>query len=158
MVIATGLFLWHGDSLAVTDKIFGSWSLVCTKHCTISQVTSRDPEGRKVIMGVSVYFQPGKTKANMDIRISPEVVEQAGIGIKVDDYPSFKLSMSKCDVRVCLASGFLDEPLLTQLKSGKLATIALVRKNSKLMHIPLSLSGFQPAFSELQREHIRKPK
>ncbi len=109
-------------------------------------------------MGVSVYFQPGKTKANMDIRISPEVVEQAGIGIKVDDFPSFKLSMSKCDVRVCLASGFLDEPLLTQLKSGKLATIALVRKNAKLMHIPLSLSGFQAAFSELQREHIRKPK
>lgn len=146
-----------GHSEAITDKVFGSWSLVCSQHCTLSQATALDPAGRNVVMGVSVYFPREGNKAKIDIRITPDAIEKDGIGIKVDAHPSLRLSMSKCDIRVCLASGFLDEPLLKQMKSGTLAKVAFSRKSQKQILFPLSLVGFQKAFSELEREHHRQP-
>jgi len=135
---------------AFTEKIFGSWSLVCTETCALSQVTATDPEGRKVVLGVSVYFPPLATMATIDFRISSAAKSEGGIGLKVDDFPSFKLPISRCDERVCQASGYLKEPLLSQFISGKLAKIAFLLEDSKQMILPFSLIQFKEAYSELK--------
>ncbi|MDH5563975.1 MAG: invasion associated locus B family protein [Nitrospirota bacterium] len=135
---------------AFTEKIFGSWSLVCTETCALSQVTATDPEGRKVVLGVSVYFPPSSTVATIDFRFSSTAKTEGGMGLKVDDFPSFKLPISHCDERVCLASGYVEEPLLSQFMSGTLAKIAVLLEDSKQMILPFSLIKFKEAYSELK--------
>ncbi len=139
-----------GNVKAFQEKVFGSWSLICTEGCALSQVTTTDPKGTKVLMGVSVYFPPKATVATIDFRMSPSAKQKVGIGLKVDNFPDFRLPFSRCDDRVCLASGFLDEPLLSQFKSGTFAKVAFVLGDSKQMILPLSLAEFSTAFSELK--------
>ena len=134
---------------AFTDKIFGSWSLVCSESCALSQVTATDPEGRKVVLGVSVYFPPLASVATIDFRISSAAKIDGGVGLKVDDFPSFKLPISRCDEHVCLARGHLQDPILSQFMSGKLAKIAFLLGDSKQMILPFSLIKFKDAYSEL---------
>lgn len=151
------LFLPIEKAHAFTDKIFGSWSLVCSESCALSQVTAIDPEGRKVVLGVSVYFPPLATVATIDFRISAAAKSESGIGLKIDAFPSFKLPISRCDEHVCLASGHLQEPLLSQFMSGKLAKIAFLLENSKQMILPFSLIKFKEAYAELKMMKSGQP-
>ena len=120
-------------------------------------MTATDPEGRKVVLGISVYFPPLATVATIDFRISSAANAEGGIGLKVDDFPSFKLPISRCDERVCQASGYLKEPLLSQLMAGKLAKIAFLLEDSKQMILPFSLIKFKDAYSELTMMESSRP-
>ena len=115
---------------AEEDRIFGSWRLICTvseetgrEYCTISQKISVDPEGQKVVMGVSVHYPPDSPVAIIDLRMAARAIPEAGIAFKVDDNESFKLKMKNCSEHTCLASGRLWKGILKQLKSGRIAQV-----------------------------------
>lgn len=140
----------------LTAETFGSWSLICPEKidkktpCQISQIVANDPEGRKVLLGVSVYFAGSPKRPMIDFRLSSIASQTAGIGLKIDNGDEFRLPINECNNQICIATGFLDETMLTRFNKGALCQLAYLLPDRKQMTVPVSLKGFEEAFSKLK--------
>ncbi len=154
------LVLISSDSIAQESKlhsnlIFGDWSLICPDKgedksaCFISQSVATDPKGQKVLLGISVSFVGTPNVPRIDFRLTPTAVAEAGIGLKIDNGDEFRLPISECDKRICVASGLLDKNMLARLKNGTFCQLAYILPGGKQMTLPVSLKGFSKAYSNL---------
>lgn len=137
------------------SRLFGAWSLLCltsqTDSCTLSQVVARDREGRQVVLGVSVQVPAGAARPRIDFRMSPQALFAAGLGLKAANGQEYRLKMSECDERTCLASGWLDPGLRKALEEGPAAQVAFLMPEKKQVLVPLALAGFKDGTRELER-------
>lgn len=141
-----------------SSENYGSWSLVCPKTigdetpCQISQVVANDPKGKKVILGISVYYFDSTDKSVITFRLSSIAVREAGIGLKIDNGDEFRLPINKCDKKVCIATGLMDENMLAKFCNGTFCQLAFILPNKKQMTVPVSLNGFENAFKNLKHK------
>ena len=149
------------ESGAPEERLFGSWGLLCfdrkPRVCTFSQAVSTDPRGAQVVLGVAVHVDPGSTRPKISFRMSQLALSSAGLGLKIDQAAEYRLPMSSCDERVCLASGWLDGGLRTALETGTVAQVAFLMQDSKQVLVPLSLNGFKEGVEELVRSTTSSP-
>jgi invasion protein IalB len=142
------------------EKQFVSWGLSCavaqdpngnaSKRCNISQIVSADPEGKKVVLGVTVDFLDARDVPTMRFRLTPEARKNAGIGIKIDDKPEMRLAIDQCSAKRCEAVGRLTSTVLKMWRTGKVAQLAFIESGGKQVLVPVSLAGFDPALAELR--------
>lgn len=138
-------------------EIFGSWSVVCPQKgikgvgCHISQAVATDPKGKNVLLGISVSLIGASQQTRIDFRLTPAAAHDAGLGLKIDRSSEFRLPISKCDARVCVASAFLDDAMLARFKKGTLCQVAYRLPNKKQVTLPVSLKGFSEAFANLMQ-------
>lgn len=142
-----------GSGEGVTAEDYGAWSLICSpkpaERCILSQMVATDPQGRQVVLGATVVLE-GNTP-RLDLRFSPQAVAEAGLGIKIGDQAEYRLAMSDCSAQTCLASGWLEPPLLSQLQQAPGAQVAYMMPGGRQMLVPLSLQGFQAGLDALRQ-------
>ena len=149
------------ESGAPEERLFGSWGLLCfdrkPRVCTLSQAVSTEPRGTQVVLGVAVHVDPGSTRPKISFRMSQLALPSAGLGLKIDQAAEYRLPMSTCDERVCLASGWLNGGLRTALENGTVAQVAFLMQDRKQVLVPLSLKGFKEGVQELVRSTASSP-
>jgi len=157
LLVATAFMLLCPQS-ALADEVFGLWSLSCpkpdTQSCFIWQAVTVYPTGGQTVLGVSVRMDGRTATPEMMLRFSPLSDPAAGVRLKVDDRPDYRLPVRLCDEKVCEARGRLRGPFLQQLRSGKFSQITFVAADGQ--HTArLSLEGFTPALRALERTQTR---
>ena len=120
------------------------------RRCNIAQIVSLDPEGKKVLAGVTVDFLDARDVPTMRFRLTPAASKTAGIGIKIDDQPEMRLAINECNAKRCEATGRLPSNILKLWRTGKLAQLAFMESGGKQVLVPISLAGFNAALSELR--------
>lgn len=142
------------------DRVYGSWSILCpparAQACTMSQVVSTDRLGSNAVLGVSVHFKEGTSTPKIDFRLTPDALFSTGVGLRVGGLSDYRLAMSTCNPTTCLASGWLTEPLLSELRRARAAQFAFFLKDRRQILVPISLAGFGEAYAELKRSVMRK--
>lgn len=150
-----------GRPKTTREETFSSWGLSCAvaqdergsplERCMISQRVAVDPKGEKVVLGLTVDYADSPTVPTIRIRFSPAANAQAGIGIKIDDGPEMRLAINNCNAQRCESVGRLSTQVLKLWRSGKQAQLAFIGHGGKQMLFPVSLAGFDPALSALDR-------
>lgn len=157
-VVGQGARPTGAQGSGLQNKIYGAWSLMCAGQggpCQLSQVVARDPSGQQVVLGATVVLAAanpgGPPRPMLEFRMSPDVVQKAGIGLKIGDGPEYRLRMSKCDTRACLASGWLEGDLRKALATSPVAQVAFLMPPKQQLAVPLSLAGFEEGVQALQQ-------
>lgn len=151
----------------VTKEVrFESWGLSCAvaldargsplERCMVSQRVAIDPEGQKVVLGVTVDYADSPAVPTMRIRFSARANVKAGIGIKIDERPEMRLAINNCNSRRCESVGRLTPKVLKLWRRGKNAQVAFIEPGGKQVLVPVSLSGFDAALSALGGLNIDK--
>ncbi len=138
-----------------TERLFGSWSLICSAHkpprCGLTQVVATDPAGKQVVLGAAVHPVPELGKLRLEFRVSSAVDAKAGIGMKFQDGPEYRLPMSGCTAQYCTASGVLEGGIREALENGKAVQLAFMMPGPKQALVPLALGGFKEGVAALEK-------
>ena len=73
-----------------------------------------------------------------------------GLGLKIDDKDVGKVGFVRCTSENCIAEAILDDNLLNNLQTGKVATFSFFLTPSEGTGFPFSLSGFAEAVAALR--------
>ncbi len=138
-----------------TERLFGAWSLICSTHkpprCGLTQAVATDPAGKQVVLGAAVHPVPELGKLRLEFRVSPAVDPKAGIGMKFQDGPEYRLPMSGCTAQYCSASGVLEGGIREALENGKAVQLAFMMPGPKQALVPLALAGFKEGVAALEK-------
>lgn len=140
------------------DRVFGPWSLSCpevdTQPCFIWQSVTVYPTGGQTVLGASVRLDDRAGTPEIMLRFSPLSDREAGVRLKVDNRPDYRLPIRICDAKICEARGRLHGPVLEQFRSGKVSQVTFVAADGQHT-VRLSLDGFTPALRALERTQTR---
>ena len=146
---------------ASEERRYASWSLICgdplLSNCSLSQIVARDPQGKKVVLGATVHIDRVSMRPQLSLRQSPDALKEAGIGLKIEPGPEYRLPIAHCDTQVCEANGWLEGDLRRQLEHAKVAQVAFRMNNRQQVLAPLSLQGLDQGLQELMRRAVRSP-
>ncbi len=138
-----------------SERLFGAWSLTCSTHkpprCGLTQAVATDAEGKQVVLGAAVHPVPELGKLRLEFRVSQLADARAGIGMKFQDGPEYRLPMSGCTAQFCAASGLLEGPIREALENGKAAQMAFMMPGPKQALVPLALSGLKEGLIALEK-------
>lgn len=150
-----------GGPTITVDEAFASWGLSCAtaqgpdgkplERCMVSQWVTTEPKGGKVLLGVTVDYADSPTVPTMRFRFAPVAKQSAGVGIKIDNQPEMRLAINDCNTQRCEAVGRLAPKVLLMWQKGRIAQFAFVEQGGKQVIFPITLSGFEPALSDLRR-------
>ncbi len=144
-------------SIDSKTAVFGSWSTECRgfgekRTCFASQVVAASPDGKDVVLGVTVGKLPRKLTYSMSFRFSNAANQSAGIGFKIEpDGRSARAPIQTCDEKVCETKIELNQQLLQQLKGKKMLAFAFFDKSGRQNTYPVNLQGIEQALSELDK-------
>ena len=136
---------------SINTRDFASWSLLCGEHgnCSLSQMVSKDPAGKHIVLGVNVAFSVSSEFPVLQLRFPANAMEQAGFGIKVGDEKPFQLPFSQCTDSACQAVIKMDEQLINSMKNNSRMIVVYADAKQQQKTLPVSLSGFSKGFSAL---------
>lgn len=157
LVLLVGLFaaLLGFNSQANYNGVFGSWSVSCgTQNCAMTQMVAKDAAGKEVMLGVSINFAFKSDFGIMIVRLPKIADKEAGLGIKVDENKAIRLPISSCSDIACQTIIKIDQALIDEFSSGKVAKYAYALNNKKQMILPISLDQFAAAYDELHTRHL----
>ncbi|MBX3667325.1 MAG: invasion associated locus B family protein [Rhodocyclaceae bacterium] len=154
LALAMNFFCAAGSASAAADTSrYGAWGLACEKQkpkvCVLSQIVARDPQGKQVVVGANAYLDAETGKPKIEFRLSPLAVPSAGLGLKIDKGAEYRLAMSSCDPKLCVARGLLEGELRTRLESGTVAQLAFLLQDGSQVVVPLALKGLKSGMTAL---------
>jgi len=132
------------------------WAINCRSaaqekklSCRLSQRVVMKGSGR-LLTQVTFFLPTDTQKPQFAIQLPLGVLVPAGASIQVDGNPSQRLRFRSCDRGGCYAEGALSPELLGQLRKGSKLTIGFKNLAEKTISLPLSLSGFEAAYTKAQ--------
>lgn len=139
---------------SISTRDFDSWSLLCGEHgnCSLSQMVSKDPAGKRIVLGVNVTFAISSEFPVLQLRFLPSAMEKAGFGIKVGDEKPFHLPFSQCTDAACQAVVKMDETLIDSMKNHSRMIVVYADETQQQKTLPVSLSGFSEGFTALSAQ------
>src|SRR5262245_23791312 len=136
-------------------SVSGDWQIRCDtppgaqgEQCAIIQsVTAEDRPN----VGLTVIVLKTADQKNRLMRVLAPlgVLIPSGLGLKVDQADLGKAGFVRCLPNGCVAEVIMDEPLLKQLRTGKVATFIIFQTPEEGIGIPMSLKGFAEGFDKL---------
>jgi invasion protein IalB len=158
-----------GQEASTDVARFGSWGVNCAsprnartsdappanRRCIISQIVAADPTARRVILGVTVDLFDSPDVPTIHFRLSPGAKKEAGIGLKIDDGPEFRLPIGSCDQARCEAAGRLTGDVRQAFLSGRVAQIAFIGPDGRQIVAPVALAGFREALEALRTDKTK---
>jgi invasion protein IalB len=134
----------------------GDWQIVCkdpppgakNEVCALVQsVTAEDKDN----IGLTVYFQKFSNGTRVLRVFAPlGILLPPGLGLKIDDKDVGHAPFLRCHTFACYAQVVVEDPLIEQLKTGKTAIFIIFQAEEAGIGIPISLSGFKEALTELK--------
>ncbi|MCW8885280.1 MAG: invasion associated locus B family protein [Motiliproteus sp.] len=138
--------------------IYGAWNVQCKPRtgstenlCVANQLITAGKSKEHAIFGVMVAQNREHKLPHIIFRMGPTANIQKGAAVKVDDHKPFRVAISKCDEQTCEVRSLIPEPLLSQMRSGKLLKFAFFVDNKQVTY-PVYLEGFDKTYTALSTE------
>jgi len=144
----------HAQSASVKGK-FGDWELRCekpagaaTEQCALIQSVVADDKSN-VYLAIQV-LKTSDGKSRLLRVIAPlGVLLPNGLGLKIDQTDIGRAGFVKCLPTGCIADVTMDDKLIDQFKSGKIATFIIYQVPNEGIGLPLTLQGFKDGYAKL---------
>lgn len=158
MLLAASLVSGKAAAQYGTVKsVHNDWQVRCEtapgspgEQCALVQsVTAEDRPN----VGLTVIVLRTADQKNWILRVFAPlgVLLAKGIGLTVDQNYIGSANFERCLQNGCVANVQLDEKLLAQLKTGKIARFDVYQTPEEGIGLPLSLSGFNGGFERLEK-------
>lgn len=136
-------------------KKFKDWTVVCeelpkskAKICNIFQNVTNDKG--KVVMQVAIGYRPGSNDAQALVTLPLGVILPPGIEFKAGSAKVVRVPFGVCVKNGCIAITKLSKEMVKGMKSGTQGGVKFAAAKSKVIEVPVSLSGFTAAFNSLK--------
>lgn len=138
---------------------FGDWDMRCRtpvgaakQQCALVQKVSAEDQPNLTLMAVALKTADGKSHL-LRVVVPLGVLLPSGLGLKIDGTDIGRVNFVRCivegDVHGCVAETVLDDKLLKQLESGRVATFIIFQTPEQGVGIPLQLKGFKQGYDSL---------
>ena len=134
---------------------FGDWELRCEKpagaakeQCALIQSVVADDKRNINLVVIVLKTSDGKSRL-LRVIAPLGVLLPNGLGLKIDQTDIGRAGFVKCLPTGCIAEVTMDERLIDQLKSGKIATFIIHQVPEEGIGLPLTLQGFKDGFAKL---------
>ena len=133
--------------------VFKDWVTRCVsadnqQQCHIEQNIVAGKEKKLRLMTVQIGYFEQRRIANF---IAPlGVLLTPGVALEIDGFKfSNATPFNFCNTAGCSASAELDDKMISLMKKGKKLVATIIDPSGKTIAVPVSLSGFTPAFNNL---------
>ncbi|MBM3551310.1 MAG: invasion associated locus B family protein [Alphaproteobacteria bacterium] len=147
-----------GSNLAQAAAVrakFGDWEMRCetpagaaAEQCALVQRLIAEDNADIFLVVQVLKTSDGKSRL-LRVIAPLGVLLPNGLGLKIDQTDIGRAGFVKCLPSGCVADVTMDDKLIDQLKSGKLATFIIHQVPEEGIGLPLTLQGFKDGFAKL---------
>jgi invasion protein IalB len=159
LALSAGLAFAQTDSPPNTVKSrHGDWQLRCEAQpagqagtrdqCALVQSVADEDDPAVTLVAIVLKASGGKDRI-LRIIAPLGVLLPNGLGLKIDEREIGRAGFVRCLPPGCVAEVTMDDGLLGQLRSGKVATFIIFTAPDKGIGIPVTLAGFAEGFDAL---------
>ncbi len=154
---AAAFFFCADDAQAqgVVKSKFGDWEIRCetpagasAEQCALIQSVTAEDKANVNLVVVVLKTSDGKSRL-LRVIAPLGVFLPKGLGLKVDQTNIGSAGFVKCLPTGCVAEVVMEDKLIDQLKSGKIATFVIYQTPDEGMGLPLELNGFKEGYAKL---------
>jgi len=134
---------------------FGDWELRCetpagaaTEQCALIQSVVAEDKSNVNLVVIVLKTSDGKSRL-LRVIAPLGVLLPNGLGLKIDQTDIGRAGFVKCLPTGCVAEVTMDDKLIDQLKSGKIATFIIHQVPEEGIGLPLTLQGFKDGYAKL---------
>jgi len=154
-VILTGSFAGDVWGQGTIKTKFDAWELRCetpagetSEQCALTQTIMAEDAG-KTNLGVMILKPKGAQNGVFRVIAPMSVFLLNGVSLKIDQTDIGRVGFFRCFPSGCLAEVIIDDKLIEQLKSGKIATLVIYLTPYEGIRHLLMLKGFKEAYEKL---------
>jgi invasion protein IalB len=136
-------------------SVHGDWQIRCdtppgaqSEQCALIQsVVAEDRANAGLTV---IVLKPADNKGRLMRVVAPlGVLLPTGLGLKLDNVDIGRAGFVRCLPNGCVAEVIMDDKLLGQLRTAKVATFMIFETPEEGIGFPLSLNGFNEGFDKL---------
>jgi invasion protein IalB len=154
-IILLGLGAGANPAQAAVRAKFGDWEMRCetptgaaTEQCALVQRLIAEDNAEIFLVIQVLKTSDGKSRL-LRVIAPLGVLLPNGLGLKIDQTDIGRAGFVKCLPSGCVADVTMDDKLIDQLKSGKVATFIIHQVPDEGIGLPLTLQGFKDGFAKL---------
>ncbi|MCC7272341.1 MAG: invasion associated locus B family protein [Alphaproteobacteria bacterium] len=144
---------------AAKEERYDDWRVRCEAPkpdarpiCFIEQRLSRKEDTDRLALAIALGFFANDGKAGMILKLPPTAVREAGIIMQVDEKPVREAGIRACGPESCTVVALVDDAMMTELRSGRQATVAYSLKDvAEVVRVPVSLRGVGKGLAALRK-------
>ncbi|WP_339760165.1 invasion associated locus B family protein [uncultured Sulfitobacter sp.] len=156
------LFLVFGPAAAQqtypepkTRNAVGDWVVECFEPNSIAQECQLYQRvlmnnGSAIAMVMVMAFGPPNNTLYIQAALPLGISVANGVNVRIDDAVSLNIPISRCTQQGCLIEGEVNETLENAMRLGTEAAITVLNPTEGAFVIPMSLSGFNEALTEIE--------
>ncbi len=155
IAILTGSFTGAAWGQAPVRTKFDAWELRCetpagetAEQCAITQ-TVKGEETTNVSLGVMIAKAKDAKNGVLRVIAPMSTFLLNGVSLKIDQTDIGRAPFFRCAPSGCLADMMIDDKLIEQLKSGKIATVVIYLTPYEGIRHLVMLKGFKEAYEKL---------
>ena len=159
-VLCEGHSAWAQDASQTTDVSRENggtqWALNCASQesgsqtdCQVSQIMTLRETGQRILM-VVVKKQEQTSEPHVMLALPHKIYLPAGVIVQVDSQLPHEMDVETCDERACYASGAVTAAFLKNMQGGAAMHVTFQNLLRKPVTVSVPLSGFTPAYGQLQ--------
>jgi invasion protein IalB len=139
---------------AVKGK-YGDWEMRCEtppgasrEQCALLQSIAAEDKPNVNLVVIVLKTADGKSRL---LRVITQlgVLLPAGLGLKIDQTDVGRAGFVRCLTSGCVAEVVMEDKLIDQLGTGKVATFIVFNTPEEGVGIPMNLNGFREGFGKL---------
>ncbi len=139
----------------VVKSKFGDWEIRCEKppgasaeQCALIQSVVAEDKSNVNLVVIVLKTSDGKSRL-LRVIAPLGVLLPNGLGLKIDETDIGRAGFVKCLPTGCVAEVVMDDKLVEQLRTGKVATFIIHQVPEEGIGLPLTLAGFKEGFQKL---------
>lgn len=136
-------------------QAFGEWEMRCEtppgaqkEQCALVQNLASSEKPNVTLLVIVLRTADGKARL-LRVVAPLGILLHAGLGLKIDQTDIGNTTFTRCIDTGCVAEVVMDDNLIRQFKSGKLATFVVFPTPEEGVGVPVSLQGFAQGFDAL---------
>jgi invasion protein IalB len=146
-----------GDSQAqgVVKSKYGDWEIRCetpagssAEQCALIQSVVAEDKSNVNLVVIVLKTVDGKSRL-LRVIAPLGVLLPNGLGLKIDETDIGRAGFVKCLPTGCVAEVVMDDKLIDQLRTGKMATFIIHQVPEEGIGLPLNLQGFKEGYAKL---------
>lgn len=133
----------------------GDWEIRCetpagasAEQCALIQSVAAEDKANVNLVVIVLKTSDGKSRL-LRVIAPLGVLLPNGLGLKIDQTDIGRAGFVKCLPTGCVAEVVLDDKLIEQLKTGKMATFIIHQTPDEGIGLPLALNGFKEGYVKL---------
>ena len=133
----------------------GDWEMRCEtppgasrEQCALIQSVAAEDKPNVNLVVIVLKTADGKSRL-LRVIAPLGVLLPSGLGLKVDTADVGRTPFVRCLPTGCIAEVLMDDKLIDQMKTGKVATFVIFQTPEEGIGIPLTLPGFKEAYDGL---------